>query len=88
MIPGALLMTVAWLLIRLATVVYFTWRLDRASALYGGLGMAAVFLAWLYIISRCLVASISLNATIWQHDEAAGTSARRVDDRSDLQTLE
>ena len=71
-IPGALLMTVAWLLIRLATVVYFTWRLERASALYGGLGMAAVFLAWLYIISRCLVASISLNATIWQHDEAAG----------------
>ena len=53
MIPGALLMTVAWLLIRLATVVYFTWRLDKASELYGGLGMAAVFLAWLYIISRC-----------------------------------
>ncbi len=34
--------------------------------------MAAVFLAWLYIISRSLVASISLNATIWQRDEAAG----------------
>lgn len=77
-IPGALLMTVAWLLIRLATVVYFTWRLDRASALYGGLGMAAVFLAWLYIISRCLVASISLNATIWQHDEAVGSGPREL----------
>lgn len=77
-IPGALLMTVAWLLIRLATVVYFTWRLDRASALYGGLGMAAVFLAWLYIISRCLVASISLNATIWQHDEAVGSGLREL----------
>ncbi len=73
-IPGALLMTVAWLLIRLATVVYFTWRLERASDLYGGLGMAAVFLAWLYIISRSLVASISLNATIWQREEAAGAT--------------
>jgi uncharacterized BrkB/YihY/UPF0761 family membrane protein len=68
-IPGALLMTIAWLLIRLATVVYFSWRLERASNLYGGLGMAAVFLAWLYIISRSLVASISLNATIWQRDQ-------------------
>ncbi|MET0566078.1 MAG: YhjD/YihY/BrkB family envelope integrity protein [Acidimicrobiia bacterium] len=73
-IPGALLMTVAWLLIRLATVVYFTWRLERATDLYGGLGMAAVFLAWLYIISRSLVASISLNATIWQREEASGVT--------------
>ena len=72
MIPGALLMTVAFLIVRLATVVYFSRRLDSASELYGGLGIAAVFLAWLYIISRSLVASISLNATIWQRDEAAG----------------
>jgi uncharacterized BrkB/YihY/UPF0761 family membrane protein len=28
-----------------------------------------VFLAWLYIISRLLVASISLNAAIWQRDQ-------------------
>ena len=75
-IPGALLMAIAWLLIRLATVVYFSRRLDSASQLYGGLGMAGVFLAWLYIISRSLVFSISLNATIWQRNEAA-ESARR-----------
>lgn len=77
-IPGALLMTVAWLLIRLVTVVYFTWRLERASDLYGGLGMAAVFLAWLYVISRSLVASISLNATIWQRGEAGGSAPREL----------
>jgi len=77
-IPGALLMTVAWLLIRLATVVYFTWRLERASDLYGGLGMAAVFLAWLYVISRALVASISLNATIWQRDEPVESGPREL----------
>ena len=70
-IPGALLMTAAWLIIRIATVVYFTRRLDSASELYGGLGMAGVFLAWLYIICRALVASISLNATIWQRDQTA-----------------
>jgi uncharacterized BrkB/YihY/UPF0761 family membrane protein len=75
-IPGALLMTAAWLIIRIATVVYFTRRLDSASELYGGLGMAGVFLAWLYIICRALVASISLNATIWQRDEAAEATSR------------
>jgi uncharacterized BrkB/YihY/UPF0761 family membrane protein len=73
-IPGALLMTVAWLVIRIVTAVYFSWRLKNASELYGGLGMAGVFLAWLYIICRALVASISLNATIWQRDEAAGSA--------------
>jgi uncharacterized BrkB/YihY/UPF0761 family membrane protein len=73
-IPGALLMTAAWLIIRIATVVYFTRKLDSASELYGGLGMAGVFLAWLYIICRALVAAISLNATIWQRDEGAGSA--------------
>lgn len=75
-IPGALLMTIAWLLIRLVTVVYFSRRLDSASEVYGGLGMAAVFLAWLYVISRSLVASISLNATIWQRNEAIDSGPR------------
>jgi uncharacterized BrkB/YihY/UPF0761 family membrane protein len=70
LIPGALLMTAGLLIIRLATVVYFSRRLDNASELYGGLGLAAVFLAWLYVISRTLVASISLNATIWQRNRS------------------
>jgi uncharacterized BrkB/YihY/UPF0761 family membrane protein len=71
MIPGAVLMTAGILIIRLVTIVYFSRRLDSASELYGGLGMAATFLLWLYVISRSLVASISLNATIWQRDELA-----------------
>ena len=70
MIPGAVLMTAGILIIRLVTIVYFSRRLDSASDLYGGLGMAATFLLWLYVISRSLIASISLNATIWQRDES------------------
>jgi hypothetical protein len=34
--------------------------------------MAGVFLAWLYILSRILVASISLNATLWQKGARPG----------------
>ena len=75
MIPGAVLMTAGILIIRLVTIVYFSRRLDSASELYGGLGMAATFLLWLYVISRSLVASISLNATIWQRDERASPAA-------------
>jgi uncharacterized BrkB/YihY/UPF0761 family membrane protein len=72
MMPGALLMTVGLLVIRLVTLVYFSRRLASADDLYGGLGLSVVFLAWLYIISRLLVASIALNATIWQRDHVAG----------------
>lgn len=68
LVPGAILMTAGVLAIRLATLVYFAPRIGKAPSLYGGLGLAAVFLAWLYIISRLLVASISLNAAIWQRD--------------------
>jgi uncharacterized BrkB/YihY/UPF0761 family membrane protein len=68
LVPGALLMTGGLLVIRLATLVYFAPRIETAPSLYGGLGLSAVFLAWLYIISRLLVASISLNAAIWQRE--------------------
>jgi uncharacterized BrkB/YihY/UPF0761 family membrane protein len=71
LLPGAALMTAGLLIIRLATIVYFSPRLASANDLYGGLGMAATFLLWLYVISRTLIAAISLNATIWQRDELA-----------------
>jgi uncharacterized BrkB/YihY/UPF0761 family membrane protein len=71
MLPGALLMAIGVLATRLVTVVYFAPKLESAGDLYGGLGMAGVFLAWLYIFCRILVAAISLNATVWQKREGA-----------------
>jgi uncharacterized BrkB/YihY/UPF0761 family membrane protein len=70
MLPGAITMVVGLLVIRLVTIVYFSRRLESAGDLYGGLGLVAVFLAWLYIIGRILVAAISLNAAIWEKDPA------------------
>lgn len=66
MIPGALLVTVGIAVTRVATIVYFAPRLERVDDLYGALGFASVFLAWLYIIGRLLVAGISLNATSYR----------------------
>jgi membrane protein len=68
MLPGAIIMAAGLLVTRLVTIVYFSRRLESADDLYGGLGLVTVFLAWLYIIGRTLVAAISLNATIWEKD--------------------
>jgi uncharacterized BrkB/YihY/UPF0761 family membrane protein len=70
MVPGAVLATTAILVTRLVTIVYFAPRLESADDLYGGLGTASVFLAWLYIIGRIVVAAIALNATLHLRGEA------------------
>jgi uncharacterized BrkB/YihY/UPF0761 family membrane protein len=63
MVPGALLVAVGIVLLRFVTVIYFAGRLDSVSDLYGAMGLAAVFLAWLYILGRVFVAGVSLNAS-------------------------
>jgi uncharacterized BrkB/YihY/UPF0761 family membrane protein len=62
MLPGAALVTVGVYFTRLITSIYFAGRLDRIDDLYGALGIASVFLAWLFIIARLWVAGASLNA--------------------------
>lgn len=78
MLPGSIIMVAGLLITRLVTVVYFSRRLGAADDLYGGLGIAAVFLAWLYIIGRTLVAAISLNATIWEKDAAGHAESSEI----------
>lgn len=65
MVPGGVLVTVGVLVTRLATAVYFAGRLDRVDDLYGALGVASVFLAWLFIIARLWVAGSSLNSSTY-----------------------
>lgn len=63
MLPGAVLLGVGVLVTRTVAVIYFTNRLDRVDDLYGALGVASVFLAWLFIICRLWVAAVGLNAS-------------------------
>ena len=72
--PGRFLVALGFGILRIVTIVWFSNRLDRVDDLYGALGVATVFLAWLFIIARLLVAAISLNATLWH-----ASSARRGD---------
>ena len=66
LVPGAVLMAVGAQVVYLATVYYIAVRLDRASALYGGLGVAATFLFVLWIFGRLVISSAILNAELWR----------------------
>ncbi len=47
-------------------VYYITRRLESSQSTYGALGVAATLLFGLYLISRLIVGSAVLNATMWE----------------------
>jgi uncharacterized BrkB/YihY/UPF0761 family membrane protein len=65
LIPGALLVAVGLEIIHLGTVLFLSGRIERASATYGSFGAALTMMVWLYIISRVIVGSAMLNASLW-----------------------
>ena len=65
-VPGAILVAVGAQIVHLFTVFYVAVKLERSSALYGGLGAAATFLFVLYVVGRLVVASPMLNAELWR----------------------
>lgn len=64
LIPGALLVALGIQLIHLGTVLFIADKIERASETYGPLGVAFTLLAWLFVISRVIVASAMLNAAL------------------------
>lgn len=73
LVPGAVLIAIGWEGLRLLTAVYLVGRLSRIEDLYGALGVSAVFMTWLYLIGRVLVAGTALNATRWRSQRAVKT---------------
>lgn len=75
--PGALLMGVSMRVIAIVTTIYFADKLARADDLYGSIGIATVFLAWLFIVARLIVAATFLNASRWfaAHPESSADAA-------------
>jgi uncharacterized BrkB/YihY/UPF0761 family membrane protein len=81
LVPGAILVALGIQIVHLGTVLFIGAKVARASATYGSLGVAFTVLAWLYILSRIVVASAMLNAARWERREQrpphpTGTSAR------------
>jgi uncharacterized BrkB/YihY/UPF0761 family membrane protein len=75
--PGALLLGISMRAIAIVTTVYFAPKLARANDLYGSIGIATVFLAWLFIVARLIVAATFLNASRWfaAHPPSAAEAA-------------
>jgi uncharacterized BrkB/YihY/UPF0761 family membrane protein len=71
LIPGAILFAVGIDAIRLFTEVYLAGRLGRVDDLYGSIGFATVFMLWLYVVSRIVVATFGLNAARWRAEQRA-----------------
>jgi uncharacterized BrkB/YihY/UPF0761 family membrane protein len=65
-IPGAITVAVGLEVIHLVTVLYLSHKAGQVSAAYGALGTALILLLWLYLLSRLIVASAFLNATLWE----------------------
>ena len=74
-LPGAMVLAIGADLLRLVTQVYLAGRLGRVDDLYGALGVAAVFMAWLYLIARLIVASFAVSATRWRSAQADAADA-------------
>jgi uncharacterized BrkB/YihY/UPF0761 family membrane protein len=66
LLPGALMVGSGLWLAQLFSVYVLAHRIDKASELYGSLGVAAALLAWLYLLGRLMVASAKLSATLWE----------------------
>jgi membrane protein len=61
-LPGALLFALGYEGLRLLTALYLSGRLARADDLYGALGLAAVFMAYLYLLGRLVMLWLLVNA--------------------------
>jgi uncharacterized BrkB/YihY/UPF0761 family membrane protein len=72
LIPGAVLVALSARVLAIVTTVYFADKLTRADDLYGSIGLATVFLAWLFIVARVVVAATFLNASRWFAAHPAG----------------
>jgi uncharacterized BrkB/YihY/UPF0761 family membrane protein len=64
LVPGAVLGGIGVGALHVAALVYFPNRIERASALYGTLGVALVVLLYLFLMGQILVVSALTNA-VW-----------------------
>ncbi|MDQ6773055.1 MAG: YihY/virulence factor BrkB family protein [Candidatus Dormibacteraeota bacterium] len=66
LLPGAGVMAVGLGVMELVSVIFLARKLNNSSQLYGGLGVAAAVMAWLFFSCRLVVAAAELNARLWQ----------------------
>lgn len=66
LMPGAVLLGVAIVAMKAATVLYLAPRLDRLDERYGAMALTLVMLTWAYWVGFVVVASADLNAAAFR----------------------
>lgn len=66
LLPGAVLTGATFAVLGWVSQFYLVPRLESGSEVLGGLGIAAVVLGWLFIASRIMVASLAVNAVLYE----------------------
>ena len=70
LVPGALVVAVGIQCIQLFTAYYLAGRAERASSVYGTIGVALTLLLWLFLVARLMVGGAILNAQLSTTHEA------------------
>jgi uncharacterized BrkB/YihY/UPF0761 family membrane protein len=66
LLPGAALVGATFAVLGWGSQFYLVPRLESGSAALSGVGVAAVILGWLFIVSRIMVASLAVNAVLYE----------------------
>jgi len=75
LVPGALLGALGLELVQILTAYVLYPYVTAKEGTYGALGSAAALLLGLFVVSRLIVASAVLNATLWERRTERGTEA-------------
>ncbi len=75
LLPGALLVSVGFVVLHELIGSFLAPKLKESTSLYGDLGATATFLFFMYAVASLVVAAPVLNSSL--HDELAGSAKRR-----------
>jgi uncharacterized BrkB/YihY/UPF0761 family membrane protein len=65
-LPGATIVAIVLTLLQAVTQLVLPGQISDASAVYGTLGVAVVFLGWLFFVGRSMAFSFAVNAVIYE----------------------
>jgi membrane protein len=74
--PGALFFALVCLVGRPASAEWFPRALESSAEQYGSIGVAFTYLAWLYVVSLCLLATAVVGREVAMDPAALGRSIR------------
>jgi membrane protein len=79
LVPGAVLVAVATVVLQFLTVAFFSRYIEDKTETYGAIGASLAFLFWAYLLGRIVVTSAFLNAARWRRVHDAPPSGAPAD---------